>query len=387
MQRNAVLKAYLKKGVGPLVVADSGGAAPVLNTLLSWSLTLADCSRPDVVNGHGAGPVAIGEGVQLWSDMQACVLTNLPAELEGGLIYQFSVQNYDDFTVSVNAVPARVYILYEDGRNDDLIQLLGNEGWTLVSPFGFVNEGNACADSQSSFSSCVTYMPSIADDTGGWILVRHLPPGNTWHPATDRLQGTETYGTPGGASAWSVPFGDFNEFLFASGDKSMWLITTRTAAIGEYYENAPRDVLKSSISATPYQARWYHRTRSEDPWISLTDHSASVTNGQLLYGGNSYGGGHASFIAGQGGMNVFVRNSLVSSTPKPMSYGVKLVSSPTSFWFPSTSSERLMGVVIVSEAATTVQVQHNPCCLARALAPRSPILCLCLFCVRLCVAA
>ena len=212
MQRNAVLKAYLKKGVGPLVVADSGGAAPVLNTLLSWSLTSADCSRPDVVNGHGAGPVAIGEGVQLWSD-RTYFLSNVPAELAGGLLYQFPHRIYDDFTVSVNAVPARVYILYEDGRNDDLIQLLGNEGWTLVSPAGFVWSGSA------------------------------------------------------------------------------------------------------------------------------------------------------------------------------MSYGVKLVSSPTSFWFPSTSSERLMGVVIVSEAATTVQVQHNPCCLARALAPRSPILCLCLFCVRLCVAA
>ena len=142
-------------------------------------------------------------------------------------------------------------------------------------------------------------------------MVRHLQPTSSWHPTTDRLQGTVTYGTPGyDVNAWSVQFGSFNEFLFASGDKSNWLIATRAAVIGQSYQNAWRDIVKSSTSASAYQARWYNRDGSlEDPWISLTDHDTAISNGQLLYGGNSFGSTHASYISVQGGMNVFVRST------------------------------------------------------------------------------
>ena len=59
-------------------------------------------------------------------------------------------------------------------------------------------------------------------DGGGWKLVRHVPGGNTWHPATDSLMGTDVYGTPSGPlskQAWSVRFEDekFNQFLFITG--------------------------------------------------------------------------------------------------------------------------------------------------------------------------
>ena len=59
---------------------------------------------------------------------------------------------------------------------------------------------------------------------GGWRLVRYLPPCDHWHPAIDHLAGTERYGNPAGSGgeAWTVPFGDFDEFLFATGDCTRW---------------------------------------------------------------------------------------------------------------------------------------------------------------------
>ena len=59
-------------------------------------------------------------------------------------------------------------------------------------------------------------------DGGGWKLVRHVPEGSRWHPATDQLRGSDIYGTPSGplsSQAWSIPFNEecFNQFLFATG--------------------------------------------------------------------------------------------------------------------------------------------------------------------------
>ena len=55
-----------------------------------------------------------------------------------------------------------------------------------------------------------------------WKLVRHVPQGNTWHPSTDNLKGTDVYGTPSGPlsdQAWSVNFEgeSFDAFMFATG--------------------------------------------------------------------------------------------------------------------------------------------------------------------------
>jgi hypothetical protein len=60
---------------------------------------------------------------------------------------------------------------------------------------------------------------SCAPDTD-WKLVRHVPAGNTWHPATDQLRGTDQYGDPNTDQAFSIRFDDdtFTNFLFATGD-------------------------------------------------------------------------------------------------------------------------------------------------------------------------
>ena len=150
--------------------------------------------------------------------------------------------------------------------------------------------------------------------TDGWTRVRHTPKGNNWHRAIDLLKGTEVYGSSGDDSLqWSIDFETavpgYNEFLFATGDKEIWLMTTKAEVMG-YYNNEQRGIMKSSEGGVK-QARWYRRQNvREDPWISLTDHSDAVHRGYILYGGNSYGGSYASKILPiHDGADVYVRQS------------------------------------------------------------------------------
>ena len=150
-----------------------------------------------------------------------------------------------------------------------------------------------------------------------WRLVRRVQSGNTWHPATDQLSGTESYGTACGPTAsctFSVAFStaSYTHFLFATGDETKWLIATKeqaigTGALGSAY-SGQRTILRSSTSSTSYTAYWYRRSgATEDPWISLSDHSPAIAAGQIMYGGNSFGGAHASNILPvNNGANVYI---------------------------------------------------------------------------------
>jgi len=150
---------------------------------------------------------------------------------------------------------------------------------------------------------------------GGWTLVRHAPPGNQWHGATDRLGGTAVYGDPAGgahsAAEWSAAFNvdDVSTFMFATGDCEKWLVASKDAVIGEYYANQPRQIMRSSTSEHPYTATWYNReAQVEDPWISLGDHHGSIQDGSILYGENHFGHAHAALVLPvHNGANVFVK--------------------------------------------------------------------------------
>ena len=91
--------------------------------------------------------------------------------------------------------------------------------------------------------------------------MRRVQPGGTWHPATDRLAGTEVYGALPWSNAqtadatFSISFSEisFSHFLFATGDEKVWLVCTKEAAVGGYYVGE-RPVLMSSDSSTPYSA-------------------------------------------------------------------------------------------------------------------------------------
>ena len=151
-------------------------------------------------------------------------------------------------------------------------------------------------------------------DGGGWKLVRHVPAGNKWHKAQDQLKGTDMYGKPCGSTCdeeWSVPFHKekFNQFLFATGDETKWLIADRNVVTGYWYANKPCRIYKSSTSSTSYTAKWYRRKRNfEDPWISLRDHGEAIWSGDIIYGENEYGGIYAeNVVSKNNGVNVFIR--------------------------------------------------------------------------------
>ena len=157
-------------------------------------------------------------------------------------------------------------------------------------------------------------------DGGGWQLVRRVRGGSTWHPSTDNLAGTDSYGVYNGDATadatFSISFGsDFDDFLFTTGDGVKWLIATRDAVIGANYANSLRSILKSSINSNPYSARWYNRAgASEDPWISLLDHTASTGTENVIYGENQ-NGDHSTILVNHNGANVFIRTNYPSSIP------------------------------------------------------------------------
>uniref|UniRef100_A0A6U0EQV0 Uncharacterized protein n=1 Tax=Helicotheca tamesis TaxID=374047 RepID=A0A6U0EQV0_9STRA len=151
---------------------------------------------------------------------------------------------------------------------------------------------------------------------GGWVQVRYVPPGNSWHPSRDGLAGTEIYGNQGDPTqSWSINFEKaepgYDQFLFATGDCARWLVTdVSTVMEAVPYENADKTILSSSCSSIPYEAKWYNRfgKNTEDPWISITDHFTAIHQGNILYGENGYGGYHASNILPNcAGASVYVR--------------------------------------------------------------------------------
>ena len=131
--------------------------------------------------------------------------------------------------------------------------------------------------------------PQIELTTGvsGWRLVRFLPPTATgWHPINDDLVGTTTYGTAySTTTAWSIPFGTFDEFVFGTLNLQYWMQITKTQAVGANYGGIAKTIIKSSFSATSYSAIQYNRGagNDEDPWMSIQNHPT-----QIVYGENSY---------------------------------------------------------------------------------------------------
>ena len=60
---------------------------------------------------------------------------------------------------------------------------------------------------------------------GGWSLVRRVTPSYLgWHPADDRLVGSSSYSQLSGTYSMYFEESDYNEFLFALGDFSAWII-------------------------------------------------------------------------------------------------------------------------------------------------------------------
>ncbi len=80
-------------------------------------------------------------------------------------------------------------------------------------------------DCPTKFFAHFVAEPSCDDvfEGGGWALVRRVEQGSNWHPATDNLRGTDSYGTfpldP--LATFSIPYAQYvqptTEILFRSG--------------------------------------------------------------------------------------------------------------------------------------------------------------------------
>ena len=144
-------------------------------------------------------------------------------------------------------------------------------------------------------------------------------------------RGTAQYGDPkDDTQAWSIPWTleEYDEFLFASGDKKYWLVVSKEELIGadggEVYANKPINVIASSYSCKPYQgiyshyfsyktfyqiflAKMYRRKESvsgnpADPLVSIRDHHGGQ---QMVYAEDSYKFWES--MLAHGGMDVFIR--------------------------------------------------------------------------------
>ena len=122
------------------------------------------------------------------------------------------------------------------------------------------------------------------------------------------------YGKPSGPLSdqeWSIAFDNenFNQFLFATGDCTKWLIADKDVVTGCWYANDERMIYKSSMNPNRHTAKWYRREGNiEDPWISLTDHHQAIGAGDIVYGEDGYGGTHANTVLPIcNGANVYIR--------------------------------------------------------------------------------
>ena len=119
---------------------------------------------------------------------------------------------------------------------------------------------------------------------GGWSLVRHSY--NSWHQATDNLNGTDTYGeyenNPKSNKSWSIQFDkQLNSdgstlFMFSNGGCSQYIITKNNQF---KYDTNISHIIASHLGSD-YYAEWYNRGASYpmDPLII-----SNITNGIILY--------------------------------------------------------------------------------------------------------
>lgn len=126
----------------------------------------------------------------------------------------------------------------------------------------------------------------------GWTEILSLPPNNTaWWSGDGNLDGYS-----GG------------EFLFTTTDFSRWLVTDHDQVVPKFGAGY-RTVKYSSVSDTPYQAFWFHRTTNpEDPLISLKGHFTDNQN--LMMFVENGGAGQPSARNNGGGLKVYTRGTV-----------------------------------------------------------------------------
>jgi hypothetical protein len=83
-------------------------------------------------------------------------------------------------------------------------------------------------------------------DDGGWLLVRRVKAGVSWHPATDDLKGLDVYGTYGSVSskatfsiAYSMWLNQSSELLFMTGFSITCILEATIYLISSFQATVP----------------------------------------------------------------------------------------------------------------------------------------------------
>lgn len=80
----------------------------------------------------------------------------------------------------------------------------------------------------------------------------------------------------------------FDEFMFATGDFTRWLICKKSEPLERKGYNCKKQILKSHLNDEPHTMLWMCRENAEDPWISFKNHFDD-NRGTMLYGENAWG--------------------------------------------------------------------------------------------------
>ena len=102
----------------------------------------------------------------------------------------------------------------------------------------------------ASLSHLITAAPC------NWKQVRYLPANwNSWHPATDQMQGIDSYGDPNdNRLPWSIPFNadPYDQIMFTTNDGMNYIITERsTLIIGNWINGLSPNIRSSNNPTTP----------------------------------------------------------------------------------------------------------------------------------------
>ena len=159
----------------------------------------------------------------------------------------------------------------------------------------------------------------------GWVKVRHVPGRlGRWHKATDQMRGTDVYGGMREREEYSVRFADktFDQFLFALGDMSKWVVASKEAVLGKNsgdewysYGSGARVATMTSISGVPAPIKWLRRQpRLRDPIVAITDiDGTALQSGGVVYAENSLSGkdkgstGTYKHLRRHNGADVYIR--------------------------------------------------------------------------------
>jgi len=141
---------------------------------------------------------------------------------------------------------------------------------------------NFDADIPGTHSDIATLRTGV----GGWRLVRYLPLNSQKWFQNDHLRGVNTNGIAyDKTNQWTIPFGEFDQFLFGTFGLRYWIHLTKAVATSATAFNGGtptrKSVIKSSRNSSPHAVALHidglsSTATSGRPFISVADHPTEM---------------------------------------------------------------------------------------------------------------